>query len=105
MIIYEVNCIIKNVVKNEFLDWLPAHINSLLSIEGFLSAETFQLLDDDKLSEFNDSYGISIRYCLENKKTLDDYLQYHAANLREEGKKRFSDNLFAYRRVLQEIKK
>ncbi len=100
MIIYEVNCLINKNIRDDFMEWLPSHIRELLAIDGFISAETYQLLEDDQLSARENSVGISIRYYLQDEKALSNYLDNHAERLRKDGKDRFKNQLSAYRRVL-----
>lgn len=100
MIVYEVNCLVNHDISEEFMEWLPSHIRELLAIDGFISAETYQILEDDQLSAREHSVGISIRYYLQDENVLDNYLKNHAERLRKDGKDRFSNQLSAYRRVL-----
>ncbi|MGI9276519.1 MAG: DUF4286 family protein [Endozoicomonas sp.] len=100
MIVYEVNCLVNQSIFEKFKEWLPSHIKLLLAIEGFISAETYQILEDDQLSRKNNTLGISIRYYLKDEKTLSNYIKNHAEKLRKEGKDQFGSQFTAYRRVL-----
>lgn len=100
MIVYEVNCLIDKDINEAFREWLPGHIREMLTHEGFISAETYQILDDDQLSTRENSDGISIRYYLKDKNALNSYLDNHAERMRKDGKERFSNQFSAYRRVL-----
>ena len=100
MIVYEVNCLINEDISEAFMEWLPSHVRELLAIDGFISAETYQILEDDQLSARENSVGISIRYYLQDENVLDNYLRNHAERLRKSGKDRFANQFSAYRRVL-----
>ncbi len=103
MIVYEVNCLIDETVAEEFEVWLVPHINQILSLEGFLSAETETLLEDDRLEEKTNRKGVSVRYKLSSRDALENYYIHHAGQLREEGRARFGEKLSVYRRVLQPV--
>ncbi|MCW7552882.1 DUF4286 family protein [Endozoicomonas gorgoniicola] len=100
MLVYEVNCLVNTKMKETFMEWLPNHIREILAIDGFISAETYQMLEDDQLSARENSFGVSIRYYLKGQDTLNNYLDNHAEKLRKDGKDKFGDQLSAYRRVL-----
>ena len=100
MIVYEVNCFIDKAIEDDFMKWLPTHIQAVLAVEGFVSSETLLIADDDTLAMQPNSSGVSIRYILETREALDNYFNTHAERLRKEGKDRFADNFSAYRRVL-----
>lgn len=108
MIVYEVNCLIDNDISEEFEEWLPAHVREMLTLDGFISAETYQIIEDDQLSARETAretarkgtVGISIRYYLKDKNALNNYLENHAESMRKDGKDRFTDQFSAYRRVL-----
>ena len=101
MIVYEVNCLVDTKIKEAFMEWLPSHIRELLAIDGFISAETYLIQEDDQLSARKDSFGLSVRYYLKNQNALNNYLDNHAARLRQDGKNRFAEQFSAYRRVLK----
>ena len=101
MIVYEVNCLVDIKIKETFQEWLPSHIREVLTIDGFISAETYLILEDDQLSAREESFGISIRYYLKDESALKNYLDNHAERLRQEGKNRFANQFSAYRRVLR----
>ena len=100
MVVYEVNCLVDKAISEAFQEWLPAHIREILTFDGFISAETFRILEDDQLSARENSVGISVRYYLKDDEALNNYLDNHAERLRKDGKNRFADQLSATRRVL-----
>ncbi len=40
-VIYEVNLSVQPSVADKFAEWLPEHIQQILQLEGFISAEWF----------------------------------------------------------------
>ena len=91
MIIYEVNLTIDKQIIEEFYQWLKEHVNEMLKLPGFTRAEIFKERKKD---------AISVRYHLEHSQHLENYLNYHAKRMRDEGVKKFKDRFFATRRIL-----
>lgn len=94
MPIYEVNLSIKQEVAKDFLSWLRAHMKEVIELGHFEKAELFSRENDCELT---------VHYHVKDQQTLDTYLKTHAPRLREEGLKRFSNQLTATRRVLTKI--
>ena len=100
MIIYEVNCLVDESITSEFGDWLRLHVEQVLQFDGFIHGEILQLLQDEKLLEYQKFTGFSVRYTLDSMSSLDHYLQHHAPVMRDDGIRRFGAKFTAYRRVL-----
>ena len=83
MIIYEVNCLVDKDISEAFQEWLPGHVREILKLDGFISAETFQIQEDGQLSARGNSIGISVRYYLKDDNALNNYLDHHAERLRQ----------------------
>ena len=80
---------------HEFDGWLAAHVDAMLALPGFVSAETLRI---DTESEA----GIqrTVQYRLTDRAALDRYLEEHAATMRRDGTERYGERLRATRRVL-----
>ncbi|MBL0333496.1 MAG: DUF4286 family protein [Chlorobiota bacterium] len=100
MIIYEVNLIVQKSIATEYKSWLSLHINQILQINGFVSANWYQIEYDDDLNEH-----WSIQYKLHNFSDLQDYLDNFSKQFREDGLKRFGNQFTSTRRVLKLIEK
>lgn len=98
MIIYEVNLKIDNAIVEDYNQWLVAHIEEILQIEGFESAEWLEVESDD-----TDHVSYSIQYHLTDRGSLENYFQNHAARLRQDGLERFEGQFTATRRILKKI--
>jgi antibiotic biosynthesis monooxygenase (ABM) superfamily enzyme len=98
MVIYEVNLTINNEIFEEYYHWLIQHIEIMLTYRGFLYAE----IAEEYIQENNKK--ITVRYSLDNKDDLDNYLNSHAKLMRDDGIKRFGDKFSAFRRIFLEPK-
>ena len=95
MIIYEVNLTVNNSVAEQYEKWLTDHIREMLSFEGFISADWYEV----EGSESNKSVW-SIHYRLKNRESLENYFREHAQRMRQEGLRRFAGKFSAHRRIL-----
>jgi hypothetical protein len=96
MIIYNVTCNIDKSINKEWLEWIKHHIPQVLATGKFKEAKlTKVLVDGDEA----DTY--SIQYRAHSRATLDAYYKEDAARLREEGLRRFSDKMLAFRTELE----
>lgn len=92
MVIYEVNLSIQREIQGEFLPWLEAHIQEMLTFSGFVSAELFQV-EEDPLQ-------LCVCYRLESLSALNNYLQKEAPRMRQVGLQRFADKMQVHRRIM-----
>ena len=93
MIIYEVNLAVDASIVEKFQAWLDQHIQDIVDLNGFKSAELCQEATD------KDEFNFSVRYTLTCMKALDTYLEKHAPSMRKDGIDRFGDKFIASRRV------
>lgn len=98
MIVYEVRAAVDAEVSQEYRAWLDAHIREILAIPGFTHAE---LLAEDADGE---RAVWTVRYHLESRDALAEYLREHAPRLREEGRTRFGGRFEATRRVMELVR-
>lgn len=95
-LVYEVECILDPDVVAEFDAWLPGHVRDVLRSPGFLRAETLRPAEpgtDGKVRRIN-------RYRVQDRASLDHYLEQLAPTLREDGARRFAGRASYQRRVL-----
>ncbi|MGH8126878.1 MAG: DUF4286 family protein [Gammaproteobacteria bacterium] len=99
-IIYEVTIHIDTGIADEYDAWLAEHVVEMLTLPGFLSAETFVIENNEKSPTETDRV---VHYQLENRAAFDAYLRDHAERMRNEGLARFSYHVTASRRILKLI--
>ena len=99
-VIYEVNLGVAAPVAEDFADWLPGHVEEVLALPGFIDASIARIeANSDNSAQW------SVRYSLEDRQALDEYLQTHAERMRADGISRFGDQLSATRRILIETQR
>lgn len=98
-VIYEVNLRVDRKIKDAFHKWLTGHISEVLAIDGFESANWFEI--DEKDPQF---ISWTVHYALRDMAALNSYLENHAARLRGPAKEKFGDQFQATRRTLEHVK-
>jgi hypothetical protein len=98
-VIYEVNLCVAEPVADTFADWLPGHVEDMLTLPGFIDAVIAREETGDQ-----ESTAWSVRYRLQERQSLDDYLAHHAERMRAEGVERFGKHMQAKRRILWETR-
>jgi len=93
-VIYEVNAVVDPARVVEYDAWLVEHVQDMLGLPGFLSAEQFASVTDEG------SLLRSVQYRLEDEHALQAYLEGDAARMRSEASDRFHDDLRISRRIL-----
>lgn len=96
MVIYEVNLAVDPEVAGAYAAWLGPHIEEVLAVPGFVSAEWW---DVEAVP------GGRVRWCVqyrvERREALQAYFEEHAARLRGDGLDRFGGRFEASRRILR----
>lgn len=95
-VIYEVNLRIDPERAADFGAWLPDHVQEVVELPGFVSAEIAREETDDQ-----DAPAWSVRYRLVDREALERYLDKDAERMRADGLKRFGDRMQASRRILE----
>ncbi len=110
MIIYEVNLIVENSIRKEFLEWLNTHITEMLGFKGFEKASIFEDItkkDRTKTSQTPQStdphFEICVQYQIKEQQHLDHYFNNNAQKMRKDGLNRFNNQFKANRRILSFI--
>ncbi len=126
MTIYEVNVRVLTEIADEYEIWLNDHIEEILLIDGFESAEWFVVEEDKETKDLEEAVRqavrldesvpaeireaaaspvetrlYSIQYRLRDRASLDHYFNFHAERLRQEGIERFGTKFAATRRVMK----
>jgi hypothetical protein len=96
-LIYEVTLSIESDIVDTFDGWLANHVEEMLAIPGFISANVFALDDDE-----NGNAQRVTQYILESEGHLESYLADQSAEMRQSGIDRFGDQFMATRRILRE---
>ena len=92
-LIYEVSLEVDPAILASFDPWLQQHVQDMLRIEGFLSAEILR----------EDADGVRsrrvVRYRIRDEDALEAYLRDHAEGMRQDGLQRFGKAFTASRRT------
>lgn len=96
---YEVNLSVEKSIQKDFEKWLVGHIDDVLAIDGFESAQWFQVATDSSTH-----VEWKVDYILRDQQSLDSYLEKHAPRLRQPAKDQFGAKFNAHRRVLTPVK-
>jgi hypothetical protein len=101
---YEVNLSVAPDVVEAFLAWLAPHMDEMLTMDGFQSADmgTIQDFQSDKDGEAG-YHGFVVSYRVRDMTSLQDYLDNHAAAMRANNP--FTGGCRAWRRVLQHVRR
>ncbi|MDX1438785.1 MAG: DUF4286 family protein [Rubricoccaceae bacterium] len=98
MILYEVNLLVDAEIADDYAAWLGPHIKEILKLNGFLSAEWFEVETEDKKH-----IHWCIHYRLKDRTSLETYFIEHADRMRGDGLNRFSGRFTADRRILGRV--
>ena len=107
MVVYEVNLAVDADVADAYAAWLGPHIDEVLAVPGFVSAEWWDVEatpppDDATGSAAPPRVRWSVQYRVESREALQTYFDRHAERLRGDGAGRFGGRFEASRRVLVE---
>lgn len=93
MLIYEVNLLIENEIKKDYERWLPTHIEAMLEKPGFVSANWFEVSNDEQTEWV-------VHYHVKSEDDLERYFLEDAPTMRQQAIDLFGDRFDATRRVL-----
>ena len=93
---YEVCLSLSTTLRPDYLIWLKAHIQEMLTFDGFQSAVLLDQLDPEIESE---TIQLIVQYRLRDAKTFETYLSTHASRMRNDGLQSFGTKVQATRRL------
>ena len=96
MTIYEVNLNIQDNIYNDYYKWLTHHIGLMMKQKGFIG---YHMAMNSEQS--GDSKNITVWYYLDSMDSLNDYLENHSKEMRDDGIKKFGDKFSANRRIFE----
>lgn len=99
-LIYEVNLQLDPTLADDYLPWLRSHMQQMLGLDGFLSADLAQVLQP---STPDKQLQLCVRYQLRDESALQHYFDHHAQDMRAQGIARFGQQVQATRRVLHAV--
>jgi len=100
MIIYNVTIKIQRSITNDWLQWLKEeHIPGIIQTGCFTHAVILRLLEVD------DSEGptFAVQYFAESKGLYNNYIENHAAGMRQKAFDKWGDQFIAFRSVMQVV--
>ena len=100
MIVYNVTIKIQESIKQDWLQWLmEEHIPDIICTGCFTHAVILQLL------EVCDPEGptYTVQYFAESKGLYNNYIENHAAGMRQKGFDKWGDKFIAFRSVMQVV--
>lgn len=100
MYIYNVTINIDESVHEEWLIWIQNHIPEVLATGRFTSAKLTQVLVEEEMG----GTTYSVQYNAKTREDLDNYYNFDANKLRNDGMKKFGDKMLAFRTELKVIK-
>jgi quinol monooxygenase YgiN len=98
MVLYEVTARVDRAIADDFLAWLPGHVQRILALPGFLGADMYEIVENPPDATH---LLMCVHYRLPDAAALDAYLLEHAARMRAEAAESFGDRVRASRRVLR----
>ena len=91
---------VNNSILAEWIKWQQQeHIPEIMATGLFDEYRFFRLLDQDE----SDGPTFVIQYCTSSRKSYDQYIQQHAAGLREKALKKWGDGFIAFRSLLESV--
>ena len=97
-VLYEVALEVDADIAGEYRAWLRGHVDAMLTIDGFQSAQVFDVLDPVPAPG---RIGLCVQYRVRDAAALQRYFDGDAHRMRAEGTGRFGDGFIATRRVLR----
>lgn len=100
MIVYNVTIKITHAIHNDWLAWLKEeHIPDVINTGCFSHAVILRLIEVD------DSEGptYAIQYHAASKGLYNNYIENHAAAMRQKGYEKWGDKFIAFRSVMQVV--
>ncbi len=100
MLIYEVNLEVEEDINYKVAGWLTEHLQKMLTFKGLKVAYWFFRKAEDEDSKVTNKTLWTIQYVVEDRPSLDAYLNEQAPQMRKEGIERFGEKMHITRRIL-----
>jgi Domain of unknown function (DUF4286) len=100
MIVYNITIKITNTIHNDWLQWLKdEHVTEVVQTGCFTHATILRLLEVD------DTEGptYAIQYFAESKALYNNYIEKHAAAMRQKSFDKWGNQFIAFRSVMQVV--
>lgn len=105
MIVYEVNIRVEREQSLNYAEWLRLHVDEMLRLNVFDSAEIFvRTLRDEGEDEDPDYSHFTVHYRVRDREQLDRYFKDFAPTMRQKVKEVFGDHIRIHRRILSRIR-
>jgi len=100
MIVYNVTIKVHESIKAEWLKWLKEeHIPDVISTGCFTQAIILKLMEVDE----TEGPTYAVQYHAESKGLYNNYIETHAALMRQKGYDKWGDKFIAFRSVMQVV--
>lgn len=96
MVIYEVNLVVDNQIATSFAEWLGIHIEDMLCLPCFESADWYE----QEVKDQSDKKFWTVHYRAKSREFLQDYFDNYAVKMRGDGLRLFEGKFTAERRIL-----
>ncbi len=100
MILYNVTIKITHAIHHDWLQWLQEeHIPDVINTGCFTHAVILRLIEVDD----TDGPTYAVQYFAESKGLYNNYIENHAAAMRQKGYEKWGDQFIAFRSVMQVV--
>lgn len=100
MIIYNVTIKVQKAISNIWLQWLKEeHIPDVINTGCFTHAVILKLMEVDE----TEGPTYAIQYHAESKGLYNNYIENHAAQMRQKGYNKWGNQFIAFRSVMQVV--
>ena len=96
MTIYEVNLNIQDTIYSDYYKWLKHHIELMMKQKGFID---YKIAMDVEHSE--NAKNVTVWYYLDSMDSLNNYLENHSKEMRDDGLRKFGNKFSANRRIFE----
>jgi hypothetical protein len=100
MIIYNVTIKVQQSIQDDWLQWLKEeHIPELIKTGCFTHAVILRLMEVDE----TEGPTYAVQYFAESRGLYNNYIENHAAQMRQQGFDKWGDKFIAFRSVMQVV--
>jgi Domain of unknown function (DUF4286) len=100
MIVYNVTIKITEAIHHEWLQWLKEeHVHEVIRTGCFTHATILRLMEVDE----TEGPTYAVQYFAESKSLYNNYIEHHAAIMRQKSFDKWGDQFIAFRSVMQVV--